>query len=54
MEKLNKIYLEKNRRDSCDFFWKMNVLKVELLSRGIFVTHISKVMGEGVTDLWGY
>ena len=31
-----KIYLEKNRR-------KMNVLKVELLLKGIFVTHILKV-----------
>ena len=33
-------------------FWKMNVLKVELLPKGIFVTCISKVVGEGVTDLW--
>ena len=35
------------------FFWKMNVLKVELLSKGIFVTRVWKIMGgEGVTDLW--
>ena len=30
----------------------MNVLKVELLPKEIFVARISKVVGEGVTDLW--
>ena len=36
-----KIYLEK-KEDNLEsfFFWKMNVLKVELLSKVIFATHI--------------
>ena len=35
------------------FFQKMNVLKVELLSKGGFLSLIYwRLLGEGVTDLW--
>ena len=39
-----KFILRKKEENPVIFFWKMNMLKVELLSKGIFVTHISKVM----------
>ena len=42
-----KFILRKKEENLVIFFWKMNVLKVELLSKGIFVTRISKVMGGG-------
>ena len=39
--------LRKKEENLVIFFQKMNVLNVELLSKGIFVTCISKVMGGG-------
>ena len=46
-----KFILRKKEDNLVISFWKMNVLKVELLSKEIFVTGIWEVMGEGVTDL---
>ena len=39
--------LRKKEEHLVMFFWKMNVLKVELLSKEIFVARISKVTGGG-------
>ena len=38
-----KFILRKKEENLVIFFWKMNVLKVELLSKGIIVTCILKV-----------